>query len=142
MLLGGDREVVDDDDNTGIYLTILKHLSNIEPVLGSHLSGTSRRKYLSRTVTEEQVQMLSRMTIDEIVKSCKDSKFIRVIVNSTTDTSYKDPMAVLIRFVAVNGLLKEKTEIRKHFIGYYTSQIQQQSELQILSKKCSSTNLV
>ena len=30
--LRGDREVLDDDDNTDVYLTILKHISNIELV--------------------------------------------------------------------------------------------------------------
>ena len=45
--LRGDRDVLDDDDNTGVYLKIKKTISNIEPVLGAHLSDTLRIKYLS-----------------------------------------------------------------------------------------------
>ena len=67
---------------------------------------------------EKQVQMPSRMTIDKIVRCCKESKFFTVIVDSTTDISHRDQMAVLIRFATVNRLLKE-AKIREHFIGYY-----------------------
>ena len=62
--------------------------------------------------------MLSRMTIYEIVQSCKESKFFTVIADLTTGISHEDQMTFLIRFVAVNRLLKE-AEIRQHFIGYY-----------------------
>ena len=107
-----------DADNPGVYLSILRHISTIDPILKQHFEDKGHLKYLSKTIFEEQVQILSKMTLDKIVDLCKEAKFFTVIADSTTDISHKDQMAVLLRFIKIDRLDKS-VEIVEHFVGYY-----------------------
>ena len=115
--LRGHREGID-DDNPGVYLSILKHIGRIDPILGEHINSQQKIKYLSKTITDEQVEILAANVRAKIISMCRESKFFTVIVDSTTDISHKDQMAMLLRFVYIER--ESKTfKIDEHFIGFY-----------------------
>ena len=66
---------------------------------------------------DEQVEILAANVRAKIIGMCWESKFFTVIVDSTTDISHKDQMAMLLRFVYIEWESKI-FQIDEHFIGF------------------------
>lgn len=113
----GHREDIN-DANPGVYLSLLKYMSTFDPVLDQHIKGDARIKYLSKTITEEQIEILAQMTVNKIIDDCKEAKFFTVIADSTPDISHKDQMAVLLRYVIIDRDT-QLVDIKESFIGYF-----------------------
>jgi hypothetical protein len=115
---GHREDIVNDHSNPGVYLSLLKFISTVDPVLANHFQSESRIKYLSKTITDEQINILGSNIREKIVSDCNESHFFTVIADSTTDISHKDQLAILLRFVNIDYSSKT-VEINESFIGYY-----------------------
>jgi hypothetical protein len=113
----GHRETVD-SNNPGVYLSLLRFMSNSDPTLAQHLAGDSRIKYVSKTIMEEQIKLLAREVHSVLIAECKAAKFYTVIVDGSPDISHKDQMAILLRYVAIDRN-KKLVDIHERFIGYF-----------------------
>jgi hypothetical protein len=65
----GHRETVD-SNNPGVYLSLLRFMSNSDPTLAQHLAGDSRIKYVSKTIMEEQIKLLAREVHSVLIAEC------------------------------------------------------------------------
>lgn len=115
--LRGHRETAD-SDKPGVYLSVLRFISKSDSVLAQHLADDSRIKYLSKTILEEQIQVLAREVRNVLIAECKAAKFFTVIADSSPDISHKDQMAVLLRYVAIDRE-KKTVDIHERFTGYF-----------------------
>jgi hypothetical protein len=115
--LRGHREGPN-DAHPGVYISMLEFISTLNPLLADHMKSENRIKYLSKTISEEQVHILGKCVQQHIVKECREAKFFTVIADSTTDISHKDQLAILLRYVRIDSETKE-VELREHFMGYF-----------------------
>ncbi|XP_017468984.1 PREDICTED: zinc finger MYM-type protein 1-like [Rhagoletis zephyria] len=102
LALRGHRENLLEDENPGIYLSVIKLISRHKPILQAHIESSERVKYLSKTITFELLDILATETCQAIVNECKSAKFFALIADSTTDVAHLDQMAVLVRYVVIN----------------------------------------
>lgn len=113
----GHRETAE-SDKPGVYLSLLRFISQSDSVLAQHLAINGNIKYTSKTILEEQIQILGREVRNVLINECKEAKFYTVIADSTPDISHKDQMAILLRYVAVNKDTKV-VKIHERFLGYF-----------------------
>lgn len=116
--------------NCGIYLTFIKFLSKYCPQLQHHLESESKIKYLSNTITDEQIKHLADSVRLSILNEIRSSIFWTVIVDGTTDISKTDQVALLIRYVhldpsankiCVKEVFLEFLNLRNHDAPGYVS---------------------
>lgn len=96
----GHREKMD-EENPGIYLSIIKLISRHNSTLHDHIESSNRIKYLSKTITFELLNILADQTRDFIINECKEAKFFTLIADSTTDVAHLGQMAILVRYVTI-----------------------------------------
>ena len=63
------------------------------------------------------MQILASKVKSAITDRCKEAKLFSVIADGTTDITYIDQLSTLVRFVAVDRLLK-KVSIEEHFLEF------------------------
>jgi hypothetical protein len=122
------------DYSCGNYLTLIKFIATRDPILRDHLASEEKIKYLSKTITNEQISILASQTREKILNDCKKAKFYTIIADSSTDITHTDQLAILLRFVCVDYDNKT-TEIREHFLEY--AQITDASAKGIVRLLCS-----
>ena len=71
-------------------------------MLRDHLNGDKKIKYLSRTITDEQIVVLANESRNSIISDVKQAKFYSVISDSRTHISHVDQLANLVRYVHVD----------------------------------------
>ncbi|XP_067136484.1 zinc finger MYM-type protein 1-like [Centruroides vittatus] len=102
-------------ENNGNYIGALEYLSEFDPFLREHEKyancGTGTIKYLSSTICDEFISIISKDLQLTIVNEIKEAKFYYLIIDSTPDISHVDQLTVIIRYVLPSG-------IKKRFLGF------------------------
>ncbi|XP_033213675.1 uncharacterized protein LOC117170751 [Belonocnema kinseyi] len=111
----GHRENLQ-DENHGIYLSVIKLTSRHNPILRMHLESLDRIKYLSKTIKNELLSTLSDQTRNSIVDAVKRAKFFTLIADSTTDVAHIDQMAILLRYLDLQNETS-KNSTKKYLLG-------------------------
>lgn len=65
--------------------------------------GKGNTSYLSHTIYEQFITLMSQKLINTIIKEVKTSKYFSVIIDSTPDLSHIDQLSFVIRYVKTNG---------------------------------------
>jgi hypothetical protein len=112
---GDSRNI--DDPNCGVYLSLLKEISKTNPTLMNHLQSESRIRYLSETITNEQIEILAKLTLNKIIEDIQNAKYWTIITDSTTDISHRDQIAILVRYVSVD-YEHHKVDICESFLTF------------------------
>ena len=95
--------------DNGNFLGLLDLLSKHDPVINEHLkrfsSGTNAH-YLTGTMQNEFISLLSKQVSTEIIKRCQIAKYYSVILDCTPDCSHIEQMSIVIRYVSnIDGKL-------------------------------------
>ena len=90
----GHREAFE-SNNQRNFLETVKLLAKYSPVLSKHLSGIRISKkmtttYLSPTIQNELVLLLSKRVKNIIFQEVREAKYIAIICDSTADISHTD----------------------------------------------------
>lgn len=88
----------------GNYLGLLELVSQFDPFLASHIakygnSGKGNPSYLSKTICEELIEIMSQKVHAVIVDEVKASGYFSLSVDSTPDISHIDQLSVVLRYV-------------------------------------------
>ena len=111
----GHRENMRNEKFPGIYLSIIQLISRHNPTLLAHIQSPGRIKYLSKTITNEILDILGDQTRKAIINECKGAKFFTVLADSTTDVAHLDQLAVLVQYVVI----KDSTvTIKESFLNF------------------------
>lgn len=75
--------------------------------------GTGTVNYLSSTICDEFIGIISNNLRNIIINEIKEVKYYVLIIDSTPDVSHVDQLTVVIRYVLPNG-------IKERFLGFLT----------------------
>ncbi|XP_065654530.1 uncharacterized protein LOC136081161 [Hydra vulgaris] len=89
----------------GNYLGLLELVSQFDPFLASHIakygnSGKGNPSYLSKTICEELIEIMSKKVREVIVDEVKASGYFSLSVDSIPDISHIDQLSVVLPYVA------------------------------------------
>lgn len=106
--------------HNGNYLGCLELISKFDPFLGNHISnhgnkGRGNVSYLSSTICDEFISLMSKTVIDNIVIQINKSKYFSIIVDSTPDNTKVDQLTIIIRYITDNSSIIER------FVGFLKS---------------------
>ncbi|XP_050547950.1 uncharacterized protein LOC126909558 [Daktulosphaira vitifoliae] len=114
-----------EDENFGSkhnrnYLECLELISKCDPFIANHISnhgnkGRGNVSYLSSTICDEFISLMSKTVIDNIVIQIKKLKYFSIIVDSTPDNTKVDQLTIIIRFMTDNSSVVER------FVGFFES---------------------
>ncbi|XP_068127278.1 zinc finger MYM-type protein 1-like [Hyperolius riggenbachi] len=88
--------------NSGNFLAIIELLAEYDPLLKQLLQlpqGTT--KYLSPTIQNEIIEILSKQVVNDIVSEVQQAQFYSLIIDTTQDISKVDQMSQVIRYVSI-----------------------------------------
>jgi hypothetical protein len=126
----GDNEIIGCKHN-GNYLGSLELISQFDPFLSEHLKrygncGKGDPSYLSATICDEFILLMSKKVVSAILLELKQAKYFSFSVDSTPDLSHTDQLTFTVRYV--NGLSPVERFlsfvcIRNHGAEYLTETI-------------------
>lgn len=117
------REVIDGKTcSNGNFLSIVELLAMYDPVLKELISKpVGSIRYLSPTIQNEIVDLLSKTVIDKIVIDIKEATFYAIIMDTTQDISKVDQMSKVFRYVNIEKDENDKPteiKIKESFLGF------------------------
>ncbi|XP_065667998.1 zinc finger MYM-type protein 1-like [Hydra vulgaris] len=91
---------------------MLELLTQFDPVLKQHIDtfankGKGNLNYLSKTICEELINIMSQKVLTHIITEIKKAKYWGIIVDSTPDISHVDQLSVIFRYY-LNGHVYER----------------------------------
>ena len=94
--------------NNGNYLGCLELLAEYDPFLAEHIQqrankGRGHISYLSSTICDEFILIISDQLMRQVIQETKDAKYYSVSVDSTPDVSHSDQLTLIIRYVTASG---------------------------------------
>ena len=105
------------EQDGGIFLNLIKFVSQFDVgfknFLESHI--TNHASYLSRTIENEFINLVSAKVQSEIIKEIQEAKYYSIIFDSTPDVSHKDQLTEIIRYVKLSD---NKYTIEERFVGF------------------------
>ncbi|XP_065674008.1 uncharacterized protein LOC136090958 [Hydra vulgaris] len=117
----GHNEVIGSSNN-GNYLGMLELLTQFDPVLKQHIDTFANKgkgivNYLSKTICEELIDIMSHKVLTHIITKIKKAKYWGIIVDSTPDISHVGQLSVIFRYY-LNGHVYERffcfLQIKRH----------------------------
>ena len=105
------------EQDGGIFLNLIKFVSQFDVgfknFLESHI--TNHASYLSPTIQNEFINLVSAKVQSEIIKEIQEAKYYSIIFDSTPDVSHKDQLTEIIRYVKLSD---NKYTIEERFVGF------------------------
>ena len=98
--------------NKGNYIEILDLMSIRDPILKAHLKESSVFKGTSSAIQNDLIAAINAVVIEKIKEEIKESDFVALILDETSDIINKSQLATVLRFVDKNG------EIQERFLGF------------------------
>ena len=96
-LRGHDETSV--SDNPGVFLGLVDFTAALDSVLGKHLETATVFKGTSKTVQNELLDIMLDICKDIIKREIKESDFLAIISDDTTDVSNYSQNAVVFRYI-------------------------------------------
>ncbi|CAN1133075.1 Zinc finger MYM-type protein 1 [Linum perenne] len=95
--------------NRGNFIELLKYTAFYNEEVASVIleNAPKNAKYASPNIQKEIVHILAEMVKRKIFEEVGDSKF-SIIIDEASDESKKEQMAIVLRFVDINGLIQER----------------------------------
>jgi len=87
--------------NNGNFLMIVELLSKFDPFLSQHVtrfhnSRSVNTSYLSSTIHEEIIKLMSNKVKNAIITQIETSKYYSIIADSTPDISHVDQLSFIV----------------------------------------------
>jgi hypothetical protein len=100
----------------GNFLALVAMQAKFDEVLQHLISLPNRAtRYLSASVQNELIQLLSSATRNSLLRRIKECPFYSVILDTTSDISRTDQLSVVVRWVELTGI---KPVIHETFLGF------------------------
>ena len=108
IALRGHREKLNQSENLGNFLALLKVLSGSDPVLEAHLKTGWRVTYLSPHSQNEMIDVIGEHFIQrKIVEEILESKYYSILADEATSHN-EEKLSIVIRFVDANKDIREE----------------------------------
>ena len=120
----GHDEIIGSKHN-GNYLGALELIAKFDPFLSAHIEkqrilqeekcGRRTVSYLSSTICNEFINLMSGMVLDTIVAEVKAAKYFSISIDSTPDMSKVDRVTCILRYVPADKFTPVERFL--HFLG-------------------------
>ena len=97
--------------NRGNYVEILNLIAEYDPILRTHLEMSTVFKGVSNHIQNDLIEAVASSLLEEIKSEIKETKFVSVLVDETTDVSTIAQLSIVLRYV-YDGKTRER------FIGF------------------------
>ena len=98
--------------NNRNYIEILDLMNIRDPILEAHLKESWVFKGTSSAIQNDLIAAINAIVIEKIKEEIKESDFVALILDETSDIINKSQLATVLRFVDKNG------EIQERFLGF------------------------
>ena len=103
--------------DNGSYLGLLELLSQFDTFLAEHIrrygnKGRGQVSYLSSTICEEFIKLLSGRVKAKIIAEIKKAKYYSISIDSIPDIAHIDQLSIVMRYVRIDGQPVE------HFLAF------------------------
>ena len=117
----GHREVFE-SSNQGNFSETVKLLAKYSPILSRHLSDIRISKkmtttYLSPTIQNELVLLLSNKVKNIILQDVREAKYFAIMCDSTPDISHTDQMTLIVRCVTIKNSI---VQVKESFLNFFS----------------------
>lgn len=114
----GDDEIFGSTSN-GLYMGMLEIIAKFDPLLDNHIKnygnkGKGNVSYLSKTICEEFIKLMSEKVLKKIIGDIIASKYYSIIVDSTPDLSHVDQLSIIIRYCSS----EKGGQVHERFLGF------------------------
>ena len=99
--------------NRGNYVELLHLLCNFDAPLGEHLQTNRVFTGTSSKIQNDLISAIRSTVTDCIKKKVRESKFVSVMADETTDVQNKSQLSIVLRLVTQSGKCVE------HFLNFY-----------------------
>lgn len=117
----GHREKIG-EPNSGNFLAVIELLAKYDHVLQDLLNNDlEHQRYLSPSIQNELIQILSDKVKSEILNDIRDAQFFSLIIDTTQDITRKDQLSQVIRYVTLQTDSSGKPRalvIKESFLGF------------------------
>lgn len=106
-----DLQSIGTDD--GLFRNLLRfRIDAGDKKLESLISGPRNARYTSKTVQNDVIDVIGDEILSKIVSQIKESVFFTIMMDETPSSARKEEVALVIRFVSLDGCVSEK------FVGF------------------------
>ncbi|XP_022166813.1 zinc finger MYM-type protein 1-like [Myzus persicae] len=103
----------------GNFLQTVRLVANYDPILSKLINcEKSKIKYLSHTIVDELIGILSSDLLKTICNEIKLCQCFSIIMDSTLDITKLDQLSVIIRYTVIN-FEEKKLEVKESFVGFF-----------------------
>ena len=93
-------------DNPGVFLGLVNFTASLDSVLSQHLESATVFKGTSKTIQNELLDIMLKITKADIQQEIKDTKFLAVISDDTTDVSNHIQNVVVFRYIVAGQVVE------------------------------------
>lgn len=98
LALRGHNES-DTSENPGIFRGLINFSAELDATLSEHLKNSSVFKGTSKEIQNDLLQCMLEVCHEQIIEEIKNSPFIAIMADETTDVAAKSQMVVIFRYV-------------------------------------------
>ncbi|KAL5861691.1 hypothetical protein ACOSQ4_002987 [Xanthoceras sorbifolium] len=104
---GNDESI--NSTNRGNFIKLIKLQAKVNNEIAGVLLdiATQNTKYTSPMIQQELLKILSDCVRDKIIEKIGDVKFC-ILINESVDESNKEQMAIILRYVDIDGFVRER----------------------------------
>ena len=109
-----DDSTAEGDSNKGTFLALLDYsVKSGNEILASHLKDCSKNAtYTSKTTQNDLIQAIGDQLRDKLLLEIKNAKWYSILCDEVTDTSNKEQVSIVLRFV------DSSCDIREEFLEF------------------------
>ncbi|KAL4141985.1 hypothetical protein QTP88_004518 [Uroleucon formosanum] len=105
--------------SAGNFLQTVRLVANYDPILSKLINcEKSKIKYLSHTIVDELIGILSSDLLKTICNEIKLCQCFSIIMDSTLDITKLDQLSVIIRYTVIH-FEEKKLEVKESFVGFF-----------------------
>ncbi|XP_022023705.1 zinc finger MYM-type protein 1-like [Helianthus annuus] len=114
----GNKEKLYEKGN-GNFLGLVEMLEEFDPVIKEHVrritSDDIHVHYLGHKIQNEIILMLTDEIKKELIKNIKEAKYYSIILDCTPDSSHKEQMTIIVRYVKFSS---NSVIVEESFLGF------------------------
>jgi hypothetical protein len=118
--LRGHRESLQQSENPGNFLAVLKLIARYDTVAAQHLdyavSNPRSVSYLSHETQNEFIELMGNAVRQHIIDEIRQAKYFSMMFDTTPDLAHREQMSEVIRYVHIH---ETNVEIKESFIDFF-----------------------